>query len=175
MSLNIIYASIYIFAAWKWGDWKNWQRYYPTILFLITGDLLYQYLLHDYSMWKFNPVGADKEVNLTHTHITLLIMAIKYPATVLIFFGQFPSARLKQALYIGGWAALYTINEIATYTMGGISHHNGWNFFWSAQFNLALFIITAIHHKRPLAAWGLSLAYILALWFLQDVPGKVLK
>jgi len=37
--MNFVYGFLYLFAAWKWGDWKNWREYYPTILFFIIGDL----------------------------------------------------------------------------------------------------------------------------------------
>lgn len=77
--VNVLYASVWIFAMWKWGDWKNWQKYYPTILLFIIGDFIYLYLLSDlYPMWRYNPPEIDKQAGLTNTHIALSVMLIKY-------------------------------------------------------------------------------------------------
>ncbi|GAA0329617.1 hypothetical protein GCM10008967_20130 [Bacillus carboniphilus] len=175
MNLNIVLGLAYIFFAWKWGDWKNWRFYYPTILFFITGDLLYQFLFHDYSMWEFVPVGKDKELNLTHTHITLMILSIKYPATILIFLGNFPSSRVKQIGFIGIWVLIYTANEWFTMSNGGIIHQHGWNMKWSILFNIVMFTILAVHRKRPLIAWSFSIAFIIFLFQAHDVPMDILK
>lgn len=32
-------ACLFILVCYKWGDWRNWKTYYPTILFLIAGTL----------------------------------------------------------------------------------------------------------------------------------------
>jgi hypothetical protein len=32
-------VALFLFAAIKWGDWRKWRNYYPTILFFMVGDL----------------------------------------------------------------------------------------------------------------------------------------
>ncbi|WP_425467140.1 CBO0543 family protein [Pseudalkalibacillus caeni] len=175
MSLNILYGATYIFAAWKWGDWKHWRKYYPTILFFILGDLLYQFLLHDHSMWKFEPVGVDKELPINHTTIVLSVIFIKYPATILIFLGRFPEGRFKQIIHIATWIAIYVINEYLTLKLNGMTYHNGWNFASSLFFTIVMFLILRIHHTRPLLAWIFSGIFILFLWKVFHVPFDILK
>ncbi|TXC91609.1 hypothetical protein FS935_08205 [Metabacillus litoralis] len=175
--MNFIYGSIYIFAAWKWGDWRNWRVYYPTILFFIIGDLFYHFIFYDYfPLWKFEPVPKDKQLGLTGVHISLLIMCIKYPCTILIYLGNFPTGRLsKQFIYIAMWVMIYATNEFITHALGGIKHYNGWNEWWSFSFNIVMFSILAIHHFRPVISWVLSIFYILVLWNIFDVPSLVFR
>jgi len=42
-----------ILIAWKWGDWQNWTLYYPTILYMILGDLAYIILSRDKLLWEY--------------------------------------------------------------------------------------------------------------------------
>lgn len=44
---RIMMGAIFIITCWKWGDWKNWKLYYPTIQFLIIGDLKANFLLYN--------------------------------------------------------------------------------------------------------------------------------
>lgn len=174
--MNFVYGFLYIFAAWKWGDWKNWREYYPTILFFIIGDLLYHFLFYDYfPLWKFNPIPFDEKLGITGTHISLFIMFIKYPCTILLYLGNFPIERLKQFIYIGVWILIYTANELLTHSFGGINHYNGWNEWWSVLFNCAMFSLLALHHYRPLITWLLSFAFILFLWTVFGVPSSVFR
>jgi hypothetical protein len=73
------------------------------MLFYILGDFLYLYLLSDlYPMWTYDPQGIDEKVNLTNTHVSFSIMAVKYPATILIYLYRFPAGKLikETALYL---------------------------------------------------------------------------
>jgi hypothetical protein len=175
--VNAIYGILWLGALLKWGDWRNWRLYYPTILFYLLGDLLYQYLLSDhYPMWKYSPQGLDDTIGLTHSHVSLSIMAIKYPATVLIYLSKFPKANLvKQALFIAFWVLIFAVNESIDIKAGLIQYYNGWGFHWSLFFNLVMFLLLKLHHHRPLAAWLLSLGFIVFLWNTFDVPSTVFR
>ncbi len=174
--VNVLYASVWAFAMWKWGDWKNWGKYYPTILFFIIGDFLYLYLLSDlYPMWQYHPPEIDKQAGLTNTHISLSIMVIKYPATTLIYLSKFPRSLSKQFFYILGWTCLYMINEGIDYKTGLIQYSNGWSIKWSFVFNLTMFTILWIHYRRPILAWVMSILFILSLWQIFNVPSTVFR
>ncbi|MBT2690688.1 hypothetical protein J7I93_21345 [Bacillus sp. ISL-47] len=176
--MNALYAFVWFFALWKWGDWRNWRNYYPTLLFFILGDFLYLYLLSDhYPMWRYNPQGFDEQVHLTNTHVTFSIMAVKYPATILIFLYRFPKNRslFKKILYIAGWVLLYTVNEIIDIKLNLIKYSNGWSLKWSIFFNTTMFTILIVHHKRPVAAWILSILFIIFLWNQFNVPSSVFR
>ena len=144
--LNVIYGVIFIFSALKWRDWKNWKLYYPTFLFLLVGDLVYQFLFFKHSMWEYVPIGGGKNW-ATHTHIAFLIMLIKYPITISIFLGHLPKVQWKKMLHILAWTLIYTINEYIDLELGAIVHKNGWNLGWSVLFSFVMFYILAIHIK----------------------------
>jgi hypothetical protein len=74
--LRLLKSAIWILAAYKWGDWRNYKKYYPTILFMISGDLVYQFLTYDYPLWEL----SDPLLNATLT--TLLMVFINWPASV---------------------------------------------------------------------------------------------
>lgn len=161
----------------KWGDLKNWKKYYPTILFFAIWDLVYLYLLSDYyPMWKYSPQGVDANVGLTSAHISISIIVIKYPATAIIYLYKFPNKkRLVQLLYIIGWVLIYTLNEFIDFKLNLIKYFNGWNLYWSILFNFVMFLILRTHHTRPLLAWVFSLLYVIFLWNVFDVPSKVFR
>ncbi|KAA0548993.1 hypothetical protein FZW96_03515 [Bacillus sp. BGMRC 2118] len=175
--MNALYGIIWFIALWKWGDWKNLERYYPTILFFFLGDLLYQYLLADiYPMWRYNPQGVDEDIGLTHTHVSLSIMLIKYPATILIYLSKFPlSNTLKQMCWFLFWVLLYMINEMSDRSFHLITYHNGWGFSWSILFNIVMFSLLKLHFHRPILTWILSVIFIVFLWNIFDVPSSVFR
>ncbi|MET3695904.1 CBO0543 family protein [Bacillus oleivorans] len=174
MNLCVIFTILYIIAAWKWGDWKHWRDYYPTILFLVIGDLLYQFMLHDYSMWEFVPVGLQ-QFNITHTHVAIMEMVFKYPSTILLYLGNFPNSRFKRIAYIGLWVIIYSTEEWFKMMQGSMIHVNGWSMHWSILFNVVMFTLLAVHHRRPLLAWVFSGLFIYFLFKAHDVPISIIK
>ncbi|WP_071394978.1 CBO0543 family protein [Bacillus tuaregi] len=174
---NAIYASVWFFILWKWGDWKNWEKYYPTLLFFLIGDFIYLYLLSDhYPMWRYNPSEGDAKHGLTNTHISLSVMLIKYPATIFIYLSKFPERNIiKQILFIMFWVLLYSINELIDLSFHLIKYYNGWSFKWSVIFNAVMFVCIYIHYRKPLIAWPIAIIFILFLWFTFDVPLSVFR
>ncbi|MBL4953116.1 CBO0543 family protein [Neobacillus sp. OS1-32] len=174
--MNVVYALIWLFAFFKWGDLKNWHKYYPTYLFFLLGDFLYLYLLSDcYPMWKYNPQGIDENIGLTNAHVSFSIMAIKYPTTTFIYLSKFPEKRIKQILYITGWVLLYIANELVDNFFNLIKYYNGWNLAWSILFNVVMFITLRVHYTRPWLAWLFSFVFVLFLWKIFDVPNDVFR
>ena len=72
------------------GGLKNWKKYHATILFLWFGDLLYNVICYQYIMWQYKESIFAETFLTNHIVITLLIMFVSYPATVLIYLGRFP-------------------------------------------------------------------------------------
>lgn len=175
--VNLVYAMIWFFALYKWGDWRNWDKYYPTLLFFMLWDLVYLGLLADsYPMWSYNPPESDKNLGITSTIVSLSVMVVKYPATVLIYLATFKNKTLllKVANY-GFWIGIYSINEWVDMKFNLIKYSNGWSFWWSVLFNLFLFFILKVHYKNPIVAWPLSVVFMLFLWFYFDVPASVFQ
>ncbi|WP_186579439.1 CBO0543 family protein [Aquibacillus kalidii] len=175
--VNSIYAFIWIAALWKWGDWKNWRKYYSTFLFFVIGDLLYLYLLSDiYPMWRYSPPEVDESIGITHTHVAFSVMLVKYPSTILIYLSNFPvKNKQKQLLYMLSWVVLYAVNEIIDLKFDLIQYHNGWNLWWSILFNLVMFSILYVHFRKPVLAWIFAGFYIVILWNVFNVPSNVFR
>jgi hypothetical protein len=168
--MYILINALYLLAGVIWGDWRNWKNYYSTILFLILGDLLYNFLLYKKSMWVFHDLVLPN-----HTMITLLAMAISYTATVLIYLGRFPEGWKKRSLWFLLWTGIFLLFEYINSKLGFITYHNGWNMWWSVLFIGIIFIILPIHHRRPLLAWFCSIVIILSLLIIFDVRINEMK
>ncbi|MGD7021338.1 CBO0543 family protein [Rossellomorea vietnamensis] len=174
--MSIVILLLYILAGIKFGEWSEFEKYYPTLLYLIIGDLLAQFLLFNHSLWMFHPMDAvGRFFNLNHTYIALLKMAIQYTVTIAIFIGRLPEGLYSQFLRVLLWTAIYGANEFVTNHFGGLTYHRGWNYGWDIAFNLMMFIMLIIHYKRPLTAWVLTVPIIMTLWMIFDIPLSVLK
>lgn len=162
--MHIIANLLLLAAGCKWGDWRHWREYYPTILFFMTGDLLYGLLVNTKPMWLFHDLILPN-----HTTISLLSMTVGYSATVLIYLGRFPEGWKKRFIWFLFWVGLYAVEEFINSKLGFITYHNGWNFGWSFLFTCIIFLILPIHHKRPLIAWFLSIIVIITLLNVFDL------
>lgn len=84
--------------------------------------------------------------------------------------------RWKQGMWVSFWIFLYSILEyINLHYLYLIRHHNGWNMMWSVIFNIVMFLMFRIHHKKPLLAWGLSVIWILFLLMMFPIPLEKMK
>ncbi|RSK25742.1 hypothetical protein EJF36_01855 [Bacillus sp. HMF5848] len=176
--MTILLVILFVTVAWRWGDWKNWKLYYPSILFFILGDLLYHYLLFDFfPMWRYNPFGLDESLGLTHTFIAFLIMFFIYPASILLYLGHFPtgSGPMRKFAYYIVWIGITVLIEYIIVQFNGIQYYNGWSLTWSALFVIVMLFTLRIHHIYPLAAWVLSLLFITFLLIKFQVPFHVFR
>lgn len=174
--MHFLFNLAFLLAAWKWGDWRHWRQYYPTILFFIGGDLLYNFLLFDHHLWTYSEHFFGEALLQNHTFINLMIMGIVYPATIFLYLGRFPDSFPKKLYWIIFWVFLYSsIESINVYVLDILHYDNGWTGWWSLLFNLIMFVMLRIHFRNPLLAWGLSLIWIFILWNVFDVPIKKLR
>ncbi|WP_313998718.1 CBO0543 family protein [uncultured Paenibacillus sp.] len=175
--MHFIYNGLFLLAALKWGDWKNWRAYYPTVLFFIVGDLLKNVLFHDRPMWMYQEIFWGEEILFSHKIISLMIMFVVYPSTVLIYLGRFPKKTIwKQGGWITLWVLLYIIVEYVNLRyLDLIDHFHGWNIWWSAAFNVIMFSMLLLHYRHPLWAWAGSFVTVIVLWILLRVPISVLE
>ncbi|ANX13655.1 hypothetical protein ABE41_016720 [Fictibacillus arsenicus] len=174
--MHILLLIIFILAGWKWGDWKNWRKYYPTILFFIIGDLLYNYLLYDYTMWRFH-TSFDKFILPNHTLISIAVTFISFPVKVLIYLGHYPENKSKfiQFIYIFAWILFFTLFEFGALNLGILSHHNGWNLIATFFFYIVIFVMLRLHQDRQLLTWVISFGLIIFLCIYFDVPITSMK
>jgi hypothetical protein len=160
MSFALI-GLISIAVCWKWGDWRRWERYYPTILYLLIGDLVSDYLLYGNSLWAFG--SFVEKFPVLDICITLLL----YPTTVILYLSFYPGGLMKQALYVLMWAGIYTLAEWIACHTGGFCYHDGWNIWYSLIFNMLMFPLLRLHFKKPLLVWPISaaLCFLFLWWF----------
>lgn len=147
--MRLIIVLLFVFVAWRWGDWRNWHKYYPTIVFMIAVDLLHCILTYNHPLWLFHKTLPN------HTLNSLLIMFTAFPATVLIYVSHYPRSPIMKILYVTFWVFIYSGIEMSSYYFGGITYQNGWNLGFSVLLNVILFVLLRVHFYRPLLAWGI--------------------
>lgn len=168
--MHIILGILFVLAAWRWGDWENWRRYYSTIVFIILIDLFQNLLTYNYPLWTINP-SFDRAILPNHTVISLFIMFVVYPAKVLIFLGNYPNRRGKQILYILVFVISFSIFEsIVLLSLDLISYHNDWNVWWSVLLNFVMYPTIIVHHKRPIWAWIICTVFAIFIVYVFDIP-----
>lgn len=173
--MHLFEALLFLLAAMRWGDWRNWKMYYPTILFFIGGDLMKNALLHDHLMWTYQETVVGEKILFGHLVINLLVMAVIYPSTIFIYLGKFPLEKGKRIFWILFWVGIYLIMEAINLHFDAFNYHHGWNIWWSLIFNIVMFVILWIHHRKPLAAWGFSIMWLIMLWNIFDLSHNLLK
>lgn len=169
--MHLVFNGLFLIAGAIWGDWRNWKKYHSTILFLWFGDLLYNVLCHDYIMWKYNESIFGQQLLSNHTVISLLIMFVAYPASVLIYLGKFPTEKKKILIWVLSWVTLFSgIEYINLRYLDLVTHHHGWNIGWSILFNLILFTILRLHFKYPITALLIAIPIIFFFVSYFNVP-----
>ena len=108
---HFLLNGLFLSAAIKWGDWRNWRDDYPTILFFVLGDLLKNFLFYNYWMWTFQETIFEQNILQNHTFILLMIMVSVYPSTLLIFLGRFPEKMWQKGIWVALWIFIYSFIE----------------------------------------------------------------
>jgi len=169
MLISLIFAIVYIVVTYKWGDWRNWQLYYPTILFYGFGDILAFSLFYQQPLWLyFTP-------NLPHLFHELFVVIIMYSCSVILFLSNYPKALVTQCLYILFWSSLYTFLEWFAIRIGNFIHLNGWSLAWSFLLYMIMFPTLQLHQKRPLLALCILFGGLALLLYLFRIPVELVK
>lgn len=158
--MNLILAVIVIVVAMVKGDWRNWEKYYPTMLYTSLASFLYEFISHShYHLWE---IRKDSIFNLMNVHFihNLLIN----PLTALIYLSNFPSIPIKKIPYIMKWILVFLVIEWVGTQFEMLSYHNGWHLGWSALFVIIMFLMMRLHHVHKL--WALILSVLCALFYL---------
>jgi len=159
-------ALAFILAAWKWGDWRNWKKYYPTILYVILFDLLYFGLTMDFPLWRYDhPV-------LRCTYSDFVIAFIMFPATMLLYLPYQPKEKCKQVGFLLFWVCVYAAIELLQSNIGGMLYFNGWQYWHSVLFDVLFFTMARLHFKYPLWTFAVSIITVPIVLALFDFPFK---
>lgn len=153
---RICMVVIFVLAALGLGAWKNWKKYYPTVLFTMVVNLAASFLSYHHILWNYNPDALVK----TQTTVEMINAFIMLPATTFVYLSKFPSScRLYQYGYILLWVFIYGFLEyIDSELIGGLSYKNGWSWLVSVIFDVGMFSILRLHHLRPLCGWVVTFA-----------------
>lgn len=168
--MHVAIAILTLIASLIWGKWNNWREYHASMLFIATSGLLYEYIVQDYSLWKFRP-------DLLYGHeMTVIVYAlITMPVSILIFLTHFPEKWFSRIAYILVWSGIYIMVEWILDLFGRISYQHGWKFWHSFVFDIVLFSIVALHQFKPFRAYFLTILIIAFLIFYFKVPFTFFK
>jgi hypothetical protein len=159
----ILGISLAIFSCFI-ADLKNWRRYYPTILFFIAGDLLYQFITYDYPLWEYG--GYPKSPFIT----PIILMFTAYPATVLLYLKYAVKGWKPFLFHYFLWIFLYIIVEWLLGSFDLIKYAHGWNMGWSIYVDFLLFLILRIHYSYPLLGWVLYFIVAGKMILIFNIP-----
>lgn len=148
-------------AAWKWADWRKWEKYYPTFLFFLASDFFALVLTYNHTLWLFSPTIFLPN----HTITDFGIVFVAGSATLLLYLSRYPSEGIyKQVIWTGIFVAAYTLIEALNHSMGKTTYEHGWSLGWSLVFNLVMFPLLRVHYLNPILAWVLAAVIGLFIW-----------
>jgi hypothetical protein len=158
--ITIILTVLCAIVCFKWGAWRRWREYYPTILYVIIGDMAYNFVFHDHTLWLYDGV-------FNHTTSDIIAAFLMFPSVVILYLTRWPKRIVTQALYILAWAAFNTLFEYISVVLGVFEYDHGWGILWSFGLLVIAFIMMRLHYRKPLVAWPISavLALLTALAF----------
>lgn len=154
-----------IFAVWRWGDWRNWQKYHTVMLYFALGNLAYNFLTANHFLWRLE---ADFISN--HTLTEMLYTFVVFPGTALLFICNYPDTKRKVWMHYLYWIIIYVGIEWVMTTTGHIKYQFGWGLVWSAAFDCLMFPMLRLYYRKPLLSYIISVP--LALFFILyfDIP-----
>jgi hypothetical protein len=162
--IRLISVSTFLVIAYKWGDWKNWKKYYPTMTFFGMADLIYVTVFNNKPLWDF-----PTNLLVSSLDELLLIFGCFFPTT-LVFLSRYPTKLYNQIVYNSMWIGIYTSLEVINLKLGTVEYFNGWNIWWSLLHNTIQFPLIALHHKNPILTWIIALIYLVVCMKIFNVP-----
>ena len=163
--MYLIFLSVSsIVICYKLGDWRNWKKYYSTILFFTLTSVIFTVLTYNHPLWSY------KSVVINHTFTDLFMCITIYPSTIMMFIPHLPSKTTKKALHVSIYVTLYTIAEFIAKNLGYFTHYNGWNIWCSLIFNYIMFSVLILHYKNPIYGCVLVLIGYNIILLIMKVP-----
>ncbi|MCA0754809.1 hypothetical protein KP806_07075 [Paenibacillus sp. N4] len=163
--MHLVLGVISIISVWRRGDWRNWKKYHTTMMYFALGNLLYNFLTANYFLWRLNP-----DLMPNHSMTEMLYTFVIFPATSLLFLCNYPEQTNKKMLHYFKWILIYIAVEWFFSTNSRILYQHGWNLMWSAIFDVTMFPMLRLHHKRPLLAYVISAIFCVFWVWKFEVP-----
>lgn len=140
-----------LLAAWKWADWSKWKEFLPSMYFMATANLFYQYLGHQlHHLWQYQKCFINEIV--TDNLYTFIV----FPCTVMLYLSNYPKTLSSQVYRNVKWICIYLFLELIGYYFGFITYQGGWSFYWSCLLVCTIFPMLRLHHVKPLWALGVA-------------------
>lgn len=169
--MRVVMVVIIVLMAWRLTNWKNRKEYYPTVLFMISVNLLSTIVTYNHRLWVFLPSGFLA----THIQSNLFETYTVFPAAVFMYLSHFPQQRIARICYILAWIPSFLLIEVIMHIFGLVAYENGWSLAWSAAFDCVMFPLLWIHYLSPVWAWLLSGVFILFIWHHFGFTFEMLK
>lgn len=163
---------VWILFAYKFIDWSNWKKHYPTILFFIVINMTFNMIYYNHTLWAFRGVTLDW---LNHSMINAAFTFFICPAGLMIYLQRFPVERNNQIIYVALWTIFYSVLEHLFSLKGMFVYDNGWNSWLNIPLNLVLFLIVRIHDRNYIRAIAISVVLSIIFLLLFPVPLESLK
>ncbi|WP_309298093.1 CBO0543 family protein [Cytobacillus sp. NCCP-133] len=161
--LHYLLVLFVIILAFKKGDWKNWENYYPTMLYVSLSSFVYEFISHShFHLWELE----KKLLNLMGVHF--LHNLIINPLLGFVFLSRYPSNSKSRFFYCAKWIVLFLAAEWIAHRIGIITYYNGWNIGWSLLFVLIMFPMIRLHYLHKRIALLLSVVIATIYLFLFD-------
>ncbi|WP_442599021.1 CBO0543 family protein [Neobacillus sp. D3-1R] len=168
--MHLLIASVLGITAYFKGNWREWNKYHSTILYVVNLNLLYEVLCHDKLLWVYNPTLFPKSQIFT----TLIYSFFVLPSITLIFLSNYPfkEGKNKKAFYILKWViASYIIESIYIY-FDKIDLKNGYKHWMEPLFYIVMYLMIRLHFSRPFLTYSLSFVIIVVLLNFFHIPIK---
>lgn len=165
--MPLIFTSLWLIAIWRFGDWRNLKKYYPSILFLTVVSLTVFHLTHNYPLWKFHSSFFLPNRTIQELRLDFFIL----PSICFLFltFYRYTSI-IQQFLYITFWIVLLSILEVPLVNAKIITYHNGWNIWWSVVLWFISLPVLRLHYSRPFWAWLAALLLTILSIVYFEIP-----
>lgn len=169
----LVLTTILVIGVWRFGDWRNWRKYYPTILFIISVNLCVTILTYNHTLWHFHKALFIPN----HTLGDIFMKFTNFPFMILLYLSRYPykSRFFRQFVYIAIWVAVFSLVEFVFLFTKLMTYHNNWNFGWSVLLWCAMFPLIRIHHTRPVWAWFICLGFTVLAISYFEIPITKLK
>ena len=161
MNIVLVIALIVV-AFWK-SDWRNWEKYYPSMLYIALAASVYELIAYkNFHLWEFKETFFISKFN-----VHLLQNLVVNPIVVLIYLSNYPTNG-NELIYNLKWIFCFWIVEYFASILNLITYHNGWNLGWSLLFIMVMFPMVRLHHFNKTLALPLSLFISIVLLLLFD-------
>lgn len=161
--MNLIVGFVILFLlSWRLGDWSEFHKYYPAMLFVSIWSLLFTYLTMDYRLWEFQDPGEM----ISHQTSGLIVGTGLIPLIIFIYL----SLHSEYPVCSKGWAGLVLGGVILLTWLGAMKFSYGWNLIYMLGMTGCLFPLVHLFQRKPAAAWLAGVAGSLLLIMALKIP-----